>query len=174
MKRIIVVSVVMMLLVAIAAQAQTAPTPEHKKMGVWVGTWTDESKSEDTPFGGKAGTSKGTSSCEWFEGEYQVVCNGESSGPMGKTKSLAILTYSTEKKQYLGFHMASTGEFTYPPIKVDGSVWTWYDSITSAGKTYQFRVAINFTSSREYTVKTEYSEDGKNWKLESEGKGVKK
>jgi len=174
MKRIIVVSVVMMLLVAIAAQAQTAPTPEHKKMGVWVGDWTEEGKNEATPYGVMAGTTKGTISCEWFEGEYQVVCNGESSELGGKTKSLFILTYSMEKKQYLGLHMTSSGDFSMPIGKVDGSVWTINDSIAAAGKTYQFRVVFNFASADEYTVRAEYSEDGKNWKLAGEGKGVKK
>jgi hypothetical protein len=70
MKRIIIASVVMMLLVALAAQAQTTPQPsgpEHKKLGVFVGTWTTELKIEaDSPDKGK--TYKYTKLCTWFTG----------------------------------------------------------------------------------------------------------
>jgi hypothetical protein len=174
MKRIIIASVVMMLLVAIAAQAQTALTPEHKKLGVWVGNWTGEGKSEATPFGGKTGIYKHAVSCAWFAGEYQVVCNGESSESTGKSKGLDIFAYSTEKKQYLNFHVTSLGISDLSFGNVDGSVWTFKNSLTAAGKTYQQRVVFNYTSPNECTVKVDYSEDGKNWKPELEVKDVKK
>ena len=174
MKRIVIASVVMMLLFALAAQAQTPPPgPEHKKLGVWIGTWTGEGKDEATPFG-KGGAHKSTSSCAWFDGGYQVVCNGEGSGPMGKTKVLDILGYSVAKKQYFVFFAESTGDSAMIPGKVDGSVWTYESSDTVQGKTYQFRVAFKFASPNEYTFKSEYSEDGKNWKLYSEGKSIKR
>jgi hypothetical protein len=174
MKRIVIASVVMMLLFALAAQAQTPPPgPEHKKLGVWLGNWTGESKDEDSPFG-KGGLTKSTSSCTWFSGEYQVVCNGEHSGPAGTTKVLDILGYSVAKKQYFVFFAESTGDSAMIPGKVDGSVWTYETSDTVQGKTYQFRVAFKFASPKEYTFKSEYSEEGKTWKLLGEGKSVKK
>jgi hypothetical protein len=170
MKRIVIAPAVMLLLVALAAQAQTAPTPEHKKLGVFIGTWTTEVKIEaDSPDKGK--TYKGTNVCTWFTGEYQVICDSEGSGFAGTRKSHSIYGYSEEKKQYFYFSITSAGE---SPLmltgRVDGSVWTWEFSNTEGDKTIQGRVVVTFASPNEYTVKSEYSEDGKNWILTAEGK----
>jgi hypothetical protein len=174
MKRTVIASVVMTLLFALAAQAQTPPPgPEHKKLGLWLGTWTGEGKDEATPFG-KAGTSKSTSSCTWFTGEYQVVCNADYSGTNGKGKALYILGYSMTKKQYFVFFNNSDGDSGMIPGKVDGSVWTFENSDTVGGKTYQFRTVFKFASPDQNSSKSEYSEDGKNWKVSAEGKGTKK
>jgi hypothetical protein len=42
------------------------------------------------------------------------------------------------------------------------------------GKTYWFRTAVKLVSPNELTYRSEYSEDGKAWKLQSEGKMVMK
>jgi hypothetical protein len=174
MKRIAVVLVFLMLLFALAAQAQTPPPgPEHKKLGMYVGTWTGENKSEANPFG-KGGISKNTRSCAWFTGEYQVVCDVEESGPIGKTKSLEILGYSSEKKQYFLFYITGAGKSGMIPGNVDNSVWTWTWDGVAASKTYHVRLTAKYPSPTERTSKAEYSEDGKNWKLAEEGKMTKK
>jgi hypothetical protein len=177
MKRTVIASVVMMLLVALAAQAQTTPqppSPEHKKLGVFVGTWTTEVKIEaDSPDKGKI--CKGTNVCTWFTGEYQMICDSEGSGFAGTRKSHSIYGYSAEKKQYFYFSITSAGE---GPVmltgRVDGSVWTWEFSNTEGDKTIQGRVVVKFASPNEYTVKSEYLEDGKNWILTAQGKAAKK
>jgi hypothetical protein len=175
MKRIVIASVVMMLLFALAAQAQTPPPgPEHKKLGVWLGTWTGEGKTEATPFS-KAGTSKRTLTCSWFTGGYQVVCEGQVTGTTGKSEIRYVHGYSVAKKQYFTFGMSSTGMFDMVPGRVDGSdwTWTWEGSPTSGGKPYQFRLVVK-TSPNGNTGRNEYSEDGKSWELISEVKSVKK
>jgi hypothetical protein len=175
MKRIVIVSVVMMLLFALAAQAQTTPPgPEHKKLGVFVGTWTTEAKIEASPFN-KGGTSKNTTSCAWYTGEYQVVCDADASGPSGKSKSHMILGYSVERKRYFSFGISSNGGS--PDLLLcsfDGSVWTYEGNANRGGKTYQRRYVGKFAPTNEFNYKWEYSEDGKNWKVSSEGKMTKK
>jgi hypothetical protein len=176
MKRTVIVSVLMMLLFALAARAQTTPAgPEHKKLGAFVGTWADEGKTEATPWGGKAGSSKGTSKCTWYAGEYQMVCDAEDTGPNGKVKSHGILGYSVQRKQYFSTSINSAGGSSYySPCNFDGSVWTYEGNLTREGKTYQRRFVGKFASPKEWNYKWEYSEDGKNWKLSSEGKMTKK
>jgi len=176
MKRIIIASVVIMLLVAIVAQAQTVPRPEYKKLGVWIGNWTTEYEFETTAVGSKAETItiKGPETCAWFAGEYQVVCDHEGSGSMGKFKALGILGYSVEKKQYFQLSISSLGSSAMSYGTVDGSAWTFESNFTVEGKTYQSRVIITFTTADERTFKVETSEDGKNWKFIGEGKSIRK
>ena len=52
--------------------------------------------------------------------------------------------------------------------------WTFEGSDTMGGKTYWFRSVVKIVSPTEMTFKSEYSEDGKTWKLSSEGKMIKK
>lgn len=176
MKHILVVAGLVALLFALAAQAQTTPPlpgPEQKQLGVFVGSWAEEGNMEATPFG-KAGTTKGTMTCAWYTGEYQLVCDSESSGPMGKIKSHGIIGYNVEKKHYFSFGIDSTGYAGPGTVKVDRSSWTFEATDTISGKTYHFRTVVKFVSPNEQTYKSEYSEDGKNWKLMSEGKMTRK
>jgi hypothetical protein len=176
MKRMVIASVVLMLLFALAAQAQTPPPgPEHKKLGAWLGNWTAEGKTEATPWGETAGSSKGTASCAWYAGEYQIVCDGEGTGSNGKAKFHMILGYSAPRKQYFTFsHNSAGGNSGLLFGNFDGSVWTYEGSLTREGKTYQRRSVGKFASPKEYNYKWEYSEDGKNWKVSAEGKMTKK
>lgn len=176
MKRILVASVVMTVLFALAAQAQTTPPPpgpEHKKLGVFVGTWTGEGKAETTPFG-KGGAIKSTMTCGWFTGGYQLVCDSDDSGPMGKIKGHSLYGYNVDKKQYFGFGIDSSGFGGPATTKVDGSTWTFEGNDTMGGKTYWFRTVVRLTSPSEMTFKSDYSEDGKTWKPQAEGKMTKK
>ena len=174
MKRIVIASVVMMLLSALAAQAQTPPGPEHKKLGVLIGTWMNEGKDEATPFG-KGGAYQATETCAWFTGEYQVVCDSEGSGYAGNIKGHMLVAYSVEKKHFLALKITSDGSSGLATGRVDGSDWTWtWASPPIGGKTYQFRLLVKYPSPNEYTYKLEFSEDGKSWKLYGEGKSAKR
>ncbi len=176
MQRIAVAVGLAVLLLALAAQAQTTPPPpgpEHKKLGAFVGTWAGEGKMEASPFG-KAGALKSTMTCAWFAGEYQLVCDSDDSGPMGKVKGHSIYGYSAEKKHYFSFGIDSTGYGGPGTARVDGSSWTFEATDAIGGKTYHFRTAVKFATANELTYKSEYSEDGKTWKLQGEGKLTKK
>ena len=176
MKHILVAAGLVALFFALAAQAQTTPPPpgpEQKQLGVFVGTWAGEGKMEATPFG-KAGTTKGTMTCLWYTGEYQLVCDSEDSGPMGKIKSHSIYGYNVEKKHYFSFGIDSTGFAGPGTAKVDRSSWTFEATDTMAGKTYHFRTVVKLEPPNELAYKSEYSEDGKSWKLAGEGKLTKK
>ena len=176
MKRIVIATAVMIVLFALAAQAQTTPPPpgpEHKKLGVFVGTWTGEGKDETTPFS-KGGEVKSSMTCGWFTGGYHLVCDSDDSGPMGKTKGHSIYGYNVEKKQYFSFDIDSVGYGAPGTAKVDGSTWAFEGSDTIGGRAYWFRTVVKLPSPTELTYKSEYSEDGKTWKPNAEGKMTKK
>lgn len=175
MKRAVLPIIMILLFATLSALAQTspAPSPEQKKLGVFVGAWTGEVKMEATPFG-KGGVVKSTMTCSWYTGGFQLVCNSEDVGPMGKINSLAIYGYSLEKKQYFTFGIDSSGFDGPGTAKVDGINWTFDGTVAMGGKTYWFRTVAKFVSPAELTFRAEYSEDGKAWKPQGEGKLTRK
>jgi hypothetical protein len=176
MKRIAIAAAMMITLFALAAQAQTTPSvpgPETKKLGVFLGTWAGTGKAETSPFG-KGGATSGTMTCAWYPGGYQLVCDADDAGPMGKVKSHSLYGYSSEKKQYYNFSIDSSGFGGPGTAAVDGSTWTFAGSDAMGGKTYWFRTVVKFVSPTEITYRAEYSEDNKAWKLQAEGKMTKK
>ncbi len=175
MKRIAVALFVILLFAALNASAQTAPTPgpEQKKLGVFLGSWTGEGKMETTPFG-KGGVVKSTMTCSWYSGGFHLICNSEDVGPGGKITGHSIYGYNAEKKQYFTFSIDSAGFDGPGTAKVEGSTWTFDGTATMGGKTYWFRSAVKLVSPTEITYNGEYSEDGKTWKLQGQGKLTKK
>jgi hypothetical protein len=176
MKRIAMATAVMIAFFALAAQAQTtpsAPGPEAKKLGVFLGTWSGAGKAETTPLG-KGGATSGTMTCAWYSGGYQLVCDSDDTGPMGKVKSHSLYGYNTEKKQYYNFGIDSTGFGGPGNAMVEGSTWTFTASDIMGGKTYWFRTVVKLISPNEINYRSEYSEDNKAWKLQAEGKMTKK
>jgi hypothetical protein len=68
-------SVALTLISGVTAAAQQAggtlqPSPEHMKLGVFVGTWKDEAEMKPGPFG-PGGKLSLTETCEWFTGGFQ-------------------------------------------------------------------------------------------------------
>jgi hypothetical protein len=82
--------------------------------------------------------------------------------------------YHADKKQYITFGIDSTGFGGAGTAKVDGPNWTFEGSDTVGGKPIWFRTAVRLISPKELTWKSDYSEDGKSWKLMGEGKLAKK
>jgi hypothetical protein len=176
MKSIAIIAALTIICFSFAAQAQTAPPapgPEAKKLDVFVGTWSGDGKMEATPFG-KGGPSTSTMTCAWYAGAYHLICDSEDSGPMGKVKGHSIYGYHTDKKQYITFGIDSTGFGGPGTAKVEGSTWTFDANDTMGGKPIWFRTAVRLTSPKELTWRSEYSEDGKTWKLAGAGKMAKK
>jgi hypothetical protein len=176
MRKIIVATALTILFVGFIAQAQTnppAPGPENKKLEVFVGTWTGDAKAETTPFG-KGGTVTSTMTCAMYAGGYDLVCDSDDSGPMGKVKGHSIHGYNREKKQYFMFGIDSTGYGGPGTAKVEGPDWTFEANDVMGGKTFWFRTSLKVVSLKEMTFKSEYSEDGKVWKLQAQGKMLKK
>jgi hypothetical protein len=174
MKRAAMAIAVLVLFSAVA-QAQTAPPvpgPEHKRLSVFVGTWTGTGKAETTPFG-KGGPVWGTMTCAWFEGGFHLICDSDDTTPGGKMKSHSVYGYDVEKKQYVSFGVDSTGFGGPGTARVEGSTWTFEASAPMGGKTFWFRSVVRLLTSTELTYRSLYSEDGKTWTLMVDGKMVK-
>lgn len=150
-----------------AAAAQAAPpqkpSPEHQRLGFFVGRWKAEGEVKPGPMG-PGGKITGTDTCEWFEGRFSVICRSEGQGPSGPSRSLGILGYSPEEKvyTYYGVDNSAMTMSTVPKGTVQGKTWTYTDQGTMGGQAFKSRVTIEEESPTAYTFRMEMQgPDGK-------------
>lgn len=164
----------LLLLTGTASAAEPAgapqPTPEHQKLGYFVGNWKSEGVVKENPFM-PAGKMTSTDRCEWFEGGFAVVCQTEGSGPMGPMKGLGIMGYSTEEKVYLYYGLDNSGMImtTVPRGKVAGPDWTYEDESVMGGTKVKSRYALTQTSPTEYTFRWQMADEKGAWVTLMEG-----
>ena len=147
---------------SVAAQAPK-PGPEHARLGYFVGKWTSEGEMKPGPMG-PGGKMKSSDTCEWFEGKFSVICRYEGSGPMGPSKSIGILGYSSEEKVYTYYGVDNTNMTmgSVPKGTVRGDTWTYTDESTMGGQKVKSRVTLKELSPTKYTFRMEMQgPDGK-------------
>jgi hypothetical protein len=154
--------------------AGSKPTPEHEKLGYFVGKWTMEGELKETPMG-PGGKLTAKDNCEWFEGKFAVVCHTTGTSPMGSTKGIGILGYSPEEKAYSYYGLDNSGQvqMTVPRGSRDGEVWTFTDESKMGGKMIKSRYIIKEVSASEYTFKWEIQTDDGKWAEVLSGKETK-
>jgi len=159
---------------AAEAGAKPKPGPEHQKLGYFVGKWKGEGVMHENPFmpGGKF-SSSGT--CEWFDGKFAVVCRDSGKGPMGPTKMLGIMTYSTEEKAYLYYGVENNpmAMATVPKGTVEGDVWTYADESKMHGQTVKSRYVIKIAGKDAYAFEWAIQGPDGTWKTLGEGKSTR-
>lgn len=150
------------------------PGPEHKRLGYFVGNWTTEGEMKPSEMG-PGGKFTGADKCTWFEGGFAVVCQSEGTGPMGPSKSLGILGYSTEEKVYTYAGVDSSGMTmtSVPKGKVQGDTWVYNDEGMMGGKMVKSRVTIRELSPTAYTFKMEFQGPDGKWAPAMESKSTK-
>lgn len=148
------------------------PSPEHKKLWVFVGTWNDEAEVKPSPFrpGGRMSL---TETCEWFTGGFSVVCHTETLARTGVVKTLTVLTYDQEEKVYRFYEFNSAGWSNSAKGTLDGDTWTFEGQSKMGGKLVKSRSTIELTSPDSATMKSEMSVDGGPWALVMELKGTR-
>jgi hypothetical protein len=165
---------------SVAAVAQTPPPappkpgPEHQKLGYFVGKWTTEGEMKPSPMG-PGGKITSTDTCEWFEGHFAVICRSEGKNPMGPTKGVGILGYSTEEKvyTYYGVENNPMTMASVPKGTVQGDTWTYTDEGLMGGQKMKTRVTIKELSPTEYTFKMEMAGPDGKWAPMMEAKSTK-
>lgn len=168
------VALVPSLVLAQAPQQKPTPTPEHERLGYFVGKWNAEGEMKQNPW---MPTGKYTSSesCEWFEGHFAVVCRSEGKGPMGMMKGLGFLSYSPEEKSYTYYGIDTTGMTmaTVPKGTYQNGTWTYTDESMMGGKMVKSRYIMRETSPTSYTYRMETQGEDGTWKSFMEGKSTK-
>jgi len=174
--RIIVFAVALMISGVIPVMAQEPaglpqPSPEHKKLAAFLGTWKDEAEMKPSPFGpGVKFTIVET--CEWFTGGFSLVCHSETTGFLGQ-KTLTVLTYDPEDKVYLFYEFNSLGQTNSAKGTVEGDTWTWNGESKVGGKLVKSRTTIKLPTPDSATFKSEVSVGGGPSSLLMELKGTR-
>lgn len=112
-----------------------------------------------------------TETCEWFSGEFSVVCHTETLARMGVLKTLTILTYDPEEKVYRFYEFNSAGWNNSAKGTVNGNTWTFQGESKMGGKLVKSRSTIELPSPDSATMKSEMSVDGGPWAPVMELKG---
>jgi hypothetical protein len=158
------------------AQAPPAPKPgpEHERLGYFVGKWNAVGEVKPGPMG-PGGKMTTTDDCQWFEGHYSVICRSEGQTPMGSSKSLGILGYSTEEKVYTYYGVDNTNMTmaSVPKGTVQGKTWTYHDEGTMGGQKMKTRVTIKELSPTEYSFMMEMQGPDGKWTPMMESKNTK-
>jgi hypothetical protein len=176
MKRGSIVVCVFVVLCSIVAQAQAPQVPkpgaEHKKLEVFLGTWTYEGEAKKSVFG-PAGKVTGTETFESLGGFF-LQDRWDEKNPLGPLKGLQMWGYDPMKKTYTYNYFTTFGEIGSGTVTVSGNTWTWTGSgISYEGKPAYGRGSLTFSGATTYTVKSEASSDGKAWIPSFEGKWTK-
>jgi Protein of unknown function (DUF1579) len=158
------------------AQAPPAPKPgpEHQKLAYFVGKWTTEGEIKPGPMG-PGGKQTATDNCEWFDGKFAVVCHSDGKGPTGPTKSIGLLSYSSEEKVYTYYGLDNTAMTmaSVPKGTVQGDTWTFNDEGMMGGQKFKSRVTIKELSPSAYTFKLELQGPDGKWAPMMEAKSTK-
>ena len=148
------------------------PSPEHKKLGVFVGTWKDDAEMKPGPFG-PGGKFSITQTCKWFAGGLSIVCHSETTGFMGDVKTLTVLSYDPEERVYTFYEFNSFGQNKSGKGTVEGDTWTFNADSKVGGKLIKTRFTEKIPSPDSATMKAEISADGSPWTLMMELKGTR-
>jgi hypothetical protein len=178
MRSLLVPIAVLALACAVAAQTPPPipkPTAEHQKLAYFVGNWTSAGEMKPSPFG-PGGKMTGTETCEWFAGNYSVVCRASGTSPMGPMKSLGILGYAAEEKAYTFYGTDSMGMNTGTVAKgsMQGDTWTFTDESVMMGQKVKSRWVMKISSPTSYTFRWEMDPGGGKWATVVEGTATKK
>jgi hypothetical protein len=148
------------------------PAPELKRLGYFVGKWTNEGEMKAGPFG-PGGKFTSTDNNEWFPGGFFMVLHSVGKTPMGPMHEMSVMGYDTDDKVYTYDGFDNMGEHDVSKGTVQGDTWTWNGESKMQGKMIKGRFTIKELSPASYTYKFEYSADGSSWITAVEGKATK-
>jgi hypothetical protein len=90
---------------AVRAQAPPEapkPGPEEQKLAYFVGKWVSEADMKPSAFG-PGGKVNFTETCEWFAGNFSLVCHWDAAMFGTTIKGLSVMGYDRGDKTYIYF-----------------------------------------------------------------------
>lgn len=174
MKRMLLapVALVTAATVAQAQMPERKPGAEEARIAYYAGQWTFEGETMDSPMG-PGGKIKGTETCEWFTGGFQLVCRTDVTGPRGAAKGQAVMAYDPSAATYTYYGISSMGDNFFVRGTVSGKVWSWNMDMTAGDQAMQMRVTVTEQTPTAYQYKMEMSVDGGPWTTVEHGTSTK-
>ena len=132
--------------------AQPQPSEQHKRLEFFVGDWKSEGEEKSSPAGPGA-KSTSTEHCEWFDGQFHVVCGADITESGRKSKELVVLGYDSQAAVYTRYHIGSDGQSSMATAKLEGKTWRWQ----GGSKGMQVRFPWTETSADSFDFEVEVS-----------------
>jgi hypothetical protein len=154
------------------AQAPSGPPkpgPQHRNLGYFAGKWESEGDMKPSALG-PGGKFTYTQTCEWFDGNFALVCHSEGTIQTGSVKGLSIMGWDPAAKTYTYFSTNSWGQVTFSRGTVEGDTWTWNNESKMNGKPVAVRFTLKQLSPNVATYKFEMGGAGEPLKLMMDGK----
>jgi hypothetical protein len=154
------------------AQAPAGPPkagPEHQRLAYFAGKWDIDGDMKPSTFG-PGGKLTYKQNCDWFEGNFAIVCHSEGTTPTGSIKGVSIMGWDPAAKTYTYFSTNSWGQGTFSRGTVEGDTWTWNNETKINGKPMVVRFTLKQVSPDVATYKFEMGAPGEPLKLMMDGK----
>jgi hypothetical protein len=151
-----------------ASASPPKPGPEHQKLAYFVGNWDAEGDMKPSTFG-PGGRFTYTQSCDWFDGNFALVCHSDGAMQTGSVRGLSIMGWDPATKSYTYFSTDSRGQGTFSRGTVEGDTWTWNNESKMNGKPVVVRFTLKQLSPDVATYKFEMGAAGEPLKLMMDG-----
>lgn len=145
------------------------PGPEHQKLAYFAGKWDIDADMKPSTFG-PGGRATYKQSCDWFEGNFAMVCHFEGTVQTRLLKGLSIMGWDPAAQTYTYFSTNSSGQGTFSRGTVEGDTWTWNNETKINGKPMLVRFTLQQVSADVATYKFEMGAPGEPLKLMMDGK----
>jgi hypothetical protein len=145
------------------------PGPEEQKLAFFVGKWVSDADMKPSAFG-PGGKVNFTETCEWFAGNFSLVCHSEAAMFGTTIKGLSVMGYDGGDKTYVYFETNSMGQNTFSRGTVDGDTWTWTGDSKMNGQTMHSRFMLKRVTDDSATFKFEMGAESGPMSLIMEGK----
>jgi hypothetical protein len=119
---------------------------------------------------GPGGKFSSSSTCEWFDGKFALVCHTDGTTQTGSMKGLSIMGWDPAAKTYTYFSTNTSGQGGFSRGTVKGDTWTWNNETTMNGKPMVVRFTLKQVSPDVATYKFEMGAPGEPLKLMMDGK----
>ena len=100
------------------------PTPEHKRLDPFVGTWRTEGEVLATS-SSPAATFRATDIYEWLAGGFFLIHRFDAQMPDGETKGIEIIGFDDASGTYPMTSFDNHGSVSVMHAKNDGDRWTF-------------------------------------------------
>jgi uncharacterized protein DUF1579 len=144
------------------AQAPT-PGPEHRRLEMFVGKWTQVGEAQASPYGPAAKLTS-VDTYEWMPGGFFMLHRWEAQQGTVAFKATEILGYDARNRVYTTHLFDNFGNSGSYKMTVQGNTWTTTGDSEVGGKPLKERCTMVFGNPpTSFTGKCEYSHDGAKW-----------
>jgi Protein of unknown function (DUF1579) len=147
----------------VSSDTRALPGLEHRRLGVFLGTWhtTGEvAAAASTP----AARVDAIDTYEWYPGEFFLIHHADGRVGDEVIKSIEIMGYDPERQCYFAPFFDSSGGFGTEDIHLNGNTWTWRGSNVMGVREHRC-IAVVSEDGKTVRARHEKSEDGEHWAL---------